>query len=122
MNFGDAIKTCFTKYVDFDGRASKSEYWWFVLFSFVVNVVLSMVMPMLGGIFGLAVLLPSIAVATRRLHDIDKSGWFQLVVLIPVLGLIWIIYLLVQDPKEPNRFGAAPASAPAPAGDAPPAQ
>ncbi len=60
---------------------------------------------MISGLFSLATFLPSIAVAARRLHDTDKSGWLQLLVLIPVLGWLALIYLLVQDSKEPNRFG-----------------
>jgi uncharacterized membrane protein YhaH (DUF805 family) len=118
MTFGDSIKTCFKKYADFNGRASKSEYWWFVLFFVLASVILNMIHPALGGLFSLAILVPSIAVAARRLHDIDKSGWMQLIGLIPVLGWIFMIYLLVQDSKEPNRFGA-PADAPA---DAAPGQ
>lgn len=107
MNFGDSIKTCFSKYADFNGRASRSEYWWFVLFLALGHVAFSIFAYRLGGLFSLATLLPNIAVATRRLHDTDKSGWWQLLVFIPVLGWIAIIYLLVQEPKEPNRFGTA---------------
>jgi uncharacterized membrane protein YhaH (DUF805 family) len=112
MNFGDSIKTCFTKYADLNGRASRPEYWWFALFLFLTHVALSLVAHWMAGLFSLVTLLPSIAVAARRLHDIDKSGWWQLIALIPVLGWIAIIYMLVQDPKEPNRFGAASAVAP----------
>ena len=119
MNFGDAIKTCFTKYADFNGRASKPEFWWFFLFSFVGNLVLSMIFAPLGWIFSLAILVPSLAVGARRLHDTDKTGWLQLLWLIPLLGLFIMIYLLVQDAKEPNRFGPAPAAAPS---DAAPGQ
>jgi uncharacterized membrane protein YhaH (DUF805 family) len=104
MTFGDSIKTCFTKYADFTGRASRSEYWWFVLFIVLASIILSMVTPLLSGLFSLATLLPSIAAAARRLHDTDKSGWWQLIGLIPLLGWIVIIVLLVQEAKEPNRF------------------
>lgn len=104
MTFGDSIKTCFTKYADFTGRASRSEYWWFVLFIVLASIVLSMVTPLLSGLFSLATLLPSIAAAARRLHDTDKSGWWQLIGLIPLLGWIVIIVLLAQEAKEPNRF------------------
>lgn len=108
MTFGDSIKTCFSKYADFNGRASRSEYWWFVLFIVLVSVVLSMFrLPLLSGLFSLATILPSIAAAARRLHDTDKTGWLQLIALIPVLGWIAMIYLLAQEAKEPNRFGAA---------------
>jgi uncharacterized membrane protein YhaH (DUF805 family) len=108
MTFVESIKTCLSKYADFNGRASRPEYWWFFLFIVIVGVGLSIVSEMLSSLFYLGTLLPSTAVATRRLHDIDKSGWLQLIALIPVLGWIAIIYLLAQPPKEPNRFGDAP--------------
>jgi uncharacterized membrane protein YhaH (DUF805 family) len=108
MTFVDAIQTCFKKYVDFKGRAGKSECWWWILFFVVVSAGLSAVNQQISALFSLATFLPSIAVATRRLHDTDKSGWFQLIALVPVLGLV-IIYFLIQDSKEPNRFGASTA-------------
>lgn len=111
MTFGDSIKTCFTKYADFNGRASRSEYWWYVLFVVLVSVGLSMFSTMLSGLFSLATLLPSIAAAARRLHDTDRSGWMQLLALIPLIGWIVVIYFLAQEAREPNRFGAAAADA-----------
>lgn len=108
MTFVDSIKTCLSKYADFNGRASRSEYWWFVLFIVASGFVISLVSDMLGTLFYLGTMVPSFAAAARRLHDTDKSGWLQLIGLIPVLGWIAIIYLLVQPAKEPNRFGAAP--------------
>lgn len=113
MTFGQSISTCFTKYVDFEGRASRSEYWWWVLFCILVSVVLHVFSHALGGLFSLATLLPSLAVGARRLHDTDKSAWFLLLGLIPVIGWIILIVFYVQEPKEPNRFTAAPAT-PAP--------
>ncbi len=111
MTFGESIKTCFTKYVDFTGRASRSEFWWWALFCLLVSVGLSMVSQTLSGLFGLATLLPYLAVAVRRLHDTDKSGWFLLLNLIPIIGWIILIVFYCMEPKEPNRFttGAAPA-------------
>ncbi|HCY64913.1 MAG TPA: DUF805 domain-containing protein [Oxalobacteraceae bacterium] len=109
MTFVESIKTCLSKYADFNGRASRPEYWWFVLFIVVVGFGLSLISDMLSSVFYLGTLLPSIAAAARRLHDTDKSGWLQLIGLIPVLGWIAIIYLLAQPGKEPNRFGEAPA-------------
>ena len=99
MNFQDAIRTCFSKYVDFTGRATRPEYWWFVLFVVLVSVGLSLVSPMLSGIFSLATLLPSVAAATRRLHDTKRSGWWQLICLVPVIGLIVILVFLAQEGK-----------------------
>ena len=105
MTFVESIKTCLSKYAEFDGRASRSEFWWWVLFVFLVSAAASTISSTLSGLFSLAVLLPNIAVAARRLHDIDRSGWFQLVALIPLIGWILMIYWCVQESKEPNRFG-----------------
>lgn len=107
MTFGESIKTCFSKYADFGGRASRSEFWWWVLFVVLASAAASVVSPVLSGLFSLGVLLPNIAVAARRLHDTDRSGWFQLVALIPLIGLLLMIYWCVQESKEPNRFGAS---------------
>ncbi len=112
MTFVEAIKTCFSKYADFNGRASRSEFWWWVLFVFLVSAAMSMISPMLSGLFSLGVLLPNIAVGARRLHDTDRSGWLQLLVIIPLIGWILMIYWCVQEAKEPNRFGTpAPTAA-----------
>jgi uncharacterized membrane protein YhaH (DUF805 family) len=105
MTFVESIKTCFSKYADFDGRASRSELWWWVLFVFLASAAASTISPVVSGLFSLGVFLPNIAVAARRLHDIDRSGWFQLVVLIPLFGWILMIYWCVQEAKDPNRFG-----------------
>jgi uncharacterized membrane protein YhaH (DUF805 family) len=110
MNFQEAVKTCFFKYADFNGRASRSEYWWFALFIVIGNLVSTVVGHSLPLLFGLATLLPSIAAAARRLHDTNRSGWMQLIAVFPVLGWLVVIYLLAQEPKEPNKFGAAPAA------------
>jgi uncharacterized membrane protein YhaH (DUF805 family) len=109
MNFQESVKTCFTKYVDFNGRASRSEYWWFVLFIFAGDIVLYFAGHSLPRLFELVTLLPSISAATRRLHDTNRSGWMQVLLLIPLLGWAVVIYFLVQEPKEPNKYGAAPA-------------
>lgn len=111
MTFGDAIKTCLTKYADFNGTASRSEYWWFVLFLILASAVLSVVSDKLSMLFSLATLLPSLAAAARRLHDIDRSGWWQLVWLVPFIGWIVMIYWLVQ-PTAPNRYGSTANAAP----------
>lgn len=104
MTFADSIRTCFSKYADFNGRAARPELWWWFLFTFLGSLVLGFVSHMLGNLFSLAVLIPSIAVAARRLHDIDRSGWWQLVGLIPLIGWIVLIYWYVQPGKEPNRY------------------
>ena len=104
MTFGESIKTCFSKYGDFSGRASRSEYWWWFLFVLLATVATGMISEKLSALFSLAVMLPGLAVGARRLHDIDKSGWFQLLYLIPVVGWIIVVYWAVQEGKEPNRF------------------
>ena len=103
------------KYADFSGRARRTEYWLFVLFSMVIAMVLGVVDYVLGtpGIVGLlftlAILIPSIAVGVRRLHDTDRSGWWLLVALIPIIGTIaLLIFLLLDSNPGDNRFGANP--------------
>jgi uncharacterized membrane protein YhaH (DUF805 family) len=110
MTFGESISTCFSKYAAFNGRAARSEYWWFVLFTFLVSLATGMVSQTLSGLFSLAVLLPSLAVGVRRLHDIDKSGWFLLLGLIPIVGWIILIVWAAQEGKEPNRFSSTAAN------------
>ena len=104
MTFGESIKTCFSKYADFNGRADRSEYWWFELFCLLVIVGAGMVNETLSNLVSLALALPSLAVGARRLHDINKSGWWQLLYLIPVIGWIVVIYWAAQPAREPNRF------------------
>lgn len=105
MTFGEAIKTCYSKYADFDGCASRSEYWWYMLFSILVMIALAVVSDVAYTIFAIANLLPSLAAAARRLHDTDRSGWLQLIGFIPLVGWIFILIWYTQDSK-PNRFCA----------------
>lgn len=104
MTFGESIQTCFSKYADFTGRASRSEYWWWTLFVILVCFGAAIISQILYALIALGVLLPSIAVGVRRLHDIDKSGWFILVGFIPLIGGLILLYWAVQESKEPNRF------------------
>ena len=129
MTFGESIKTCFSKYVTFSGRAQRSEFWWWTLFTWVTSMVLSGVdsvlfgtvttydggfeastnTPILSGFFSLAILLPSISVAVRRLHDTDRSGWWYWIVLIPLIGIIvLIVFWATKGTGGPNRFGDDP--------------
>ena len=107
MTFGESISVCFKKYVGFDGRAARSEFWWFALFTFLVSLALGIVSQSLSSLFSLAVLLPSLAVGARRLHDTDRSARFLLLWLIPVIGWIILIVWAIQEGKEPNRFSSA---------------
>ncbi|MDD4929030.1 MAG: DUF805 domain-containing protein [Gallionella sp.] len=104
MTFGESISTCFSKYADFNGRASRSEYWWWFLFTVLGYIATMMISELVYGLFALAVFLPSIAVAARRLHDTNRSGWLQLIVLIPLAGLI-VIYWLAQETRLSDRDG-----------------
>ncbi len=109
MNFTDAVKACFTKYADFSGRAKRPEFWWFVLFCIVVSVVLEFVSSYVSWAFSLATLVPSLAVGARRLHDVNKSGWLQLLALIPILGWIYLIYVCAQPgDTADNQYGPVP--------------
>ena len=93
MNFMDAVKTCFTKYADLNGRAGLPEYWWFFLFLIVASIILSSISGMLANIFSLATFVPFIAVTARRLHDTNKSGWLQLWWTIAgIVGMLLTIY------------------------------
>lgn len=96
MTFAESVRTCFSKYVDFNGVASRSEFWWFILFGFIVGVVLGAVSVTVANLFALAILLPQLAVGARRLHDTGRSGWWQLLVLIPIIGIIVLIVFWVQ--------------------------
>ena len=86
MNFTEAIKTCFSKYAVFSGRARRSEFWWFFLFS-VVSSAVAGVVPVVGQIYPLVLLIPSLAVSARRLHDTGRSAWWLLVHLFSFLAL-----------------------------------
>lgn len=102
------------QYVNFNGRARRQEYWMYYLFYMIFYVVLAVIDGVLGlgflaPLFTLALLLPTISVAARRLHDTGRSGWWQLIALIPLIGLLVLIYFLVLDstPGE-NQYGPNP--------------
>jgi len=112
------------KYAVFSGRARRKEYWYFFLFNIIVSIVLGVIdgitgsfspeagMGLLGGIYALAVLIPGIAVSVRRLHDTDRSGWWLLIALIPLIGAIVLLVFMVQDSKPgQNQFGSNPKEA-----------
>jgi uncharacterized membrane protein YhaH (DUF805 family) len=111
------------KYAQFDGRARRKEYWMFALINIVISIGLGMVggmlgigdstgMNMLAAIYALAVLIPSIAVGIRRLHDVGRSGWWTFVVLVPIIGAIALLIWAVQD-SDPgsNEYGPNPKTA-----------
>ena len=104
MTFVESIQTCFKKYADFTGCASRSEFWWFFLFLVVASIVLSQISTVLSGVFSLATLVPSLAAGARRLHDTDRTGWLQLLMFIPFIGWIILVVFEAQESK-PNRYG-----------------
>ena len=112
MTFAESIRTCFSKYADFYGRAQRSELWWFLLFGMIAGGILSLIHPVLGSIFNLAILLPSLGVQVRRLHDINRTGWWILIGLIPVIGLIvLIVFYATEGTRGENDHGADPLAA-----------
>ena len=103
------------QYADFNGRARRKEFWMFVLFNLIFAIVANVLDYMFGtvyifaGIYGLAMLIPGLAVSVRRLHDVGKSGWMLLVGLIPVVGGIWLFVLSVMDSQPgTNQYGENP--------------
>ena len=124
MDFTTAVRTCFSKYATFSGRARRSEFWWFALFNFLANIALSVVDGVifgfghgmmggggqpLSGLYSLAVLLPSLAVAARRLHDTGRSGWWLLLIFIPLIGILVLIWWYATEGDEgPNEYGPDP--------------
>lgn len=129
MTFVEAIKNNFSKYVTFAGRAPRSEFWWWILFTFIATLILGAIdMAVFGvtvvsadgfyaysnfspfaGIFSLAVLLPSISVAVRRLHDTDRSGWWWWLLLIPLVGfIVLIVWWATEGTRGSNRYGEDP--------------
>ena len=110
MSFVDAIQSGLTQYAVFRGRSSRSQFWWFMLFCVLaVSLAEALVGEGFSGLVTLALVLPTLAVTARRLHDIGRSGWWQLVVWIPVVGLFIALYWYVQ-PSEAmdNKWGAPP--------------
>ena len=118
MGFGQAIFTCLSKYADFHGRAARPEYWWFALFNALISILASIVdkaaigYPVLQAIVALALIVPTVAVAVRRLHDTDRSGWWLLIVFVPLIGgLALLVWFCLRGTAGDNRFGPAPQAA-----------
>ena len=121
MSFGQSISYCFSNYANFNGRARRSEFWWFWLFVLIVQIVVQGLLAAVVGtdsaiysllVFVVAIVLaiPLYAAGSRRMHDTGKSGWLQLLILIPCVGIIIMIVLWAQagNPGE-NQYGAPPA-------------
>jgi uncharacterized membrane protein YhaH (DUF805 family) len=120
MSFSEAVNSVLRQYATFRGRARRAEYWWFVLFSMLVSLVAGIIDAVLGttmqsgvGFVGLvaslALLLPSLAVAVRRLHDTDRSAWWLLIALVPVAGaVVLLVFMLLDGTPQSNRHGPSP--------------
>lgn len=136
MGFGQSIKTCFGKYVSFEGRARRSEFWWFYLFVVIVSLITQLVDQVIGlwiyrfsfdqngevvqaGGFGilstiwfLVILLPMLSVMVRRLHDTDRSGWWWWLNLLCCIGpIVLLVFYILPGTQGANRFGSDPTSA-----------
>ena len=124
MTFQDAVRRCFAKYATFSGRARRAEYWYFVLFTVLGSAIAGVIdsalfgrtMPdatLLGGIFSLATLLPALSVLVRRLHDTGRSGWWWWIILIPLIGVLVLLYWLIQPGDNgSNDYGRDPITDP----------
>jgi uncharacterized membrane protein YhaH (DUF805 family) len=105
MTLGQSISICFAKYAKFDGRAPRSEYWWFMLFIFLVSCAAASINDTVYGVVAFGLLLPHLAVASRRLHDLDKSAWWLLLGLVPIANLVLIVWFCMKGTEVSNRFG-----------------
>ncbi len=113
-------KVFLENYANFEGRARRSEYWYFVLFNFIISVsawIISIILIFFGGfllwffipIFSLALIIPNLAVQVRRLHDTGKSGWYLLMVFIPLVGpIILLVFYCTEGDRGPNEYGPDP--------------
>jgi uncharacterized membrane protein YhaH (DUF805 family) len=118
MGFAESVQTVLSKYADFKGRASRPEYWWYFLAQFILVLILEILLAATDNnsavsvlllAVSLALLLPSLAVGVRRLHDTDKVGWWILLGLIPVIGtIVLIVFFATPGTDGDNRFGPAP--------------
>lgn len=120
MDFITAVKTGFAKFATFQGRARRSEYWFFFLFLVLGNVIFSVIdvateIGVLSLIFALVTLIPGLAVTARRLHDTGRSGWWYLLYFVPVVGaIVLIIWFCSKGTEGENRFGTDPVGATVP--------
>ena len=117
MNFTQAISSGFQNYVNFTARAARSEYWFWTLFTVLVSIAASLIdlalfrsfdFSPLSTIVSLGLLLPSLAVAVRRLHDLDRTGWWLLLVLTVIGDILLLVWFCMRGTAGPNRFGPDP--------------
>lgn len=108
MDFMTAVKTCFAKFADFSGRATRPEYWWFVLAYVIVAIVASLIHRYVYVLVVLVFLVPLISAGVRRLHDIGKTGWLILLGLIPLVGLVLLYFMVQPTQPQANEYGEPP--------------
>jgi uncharacterized membrane protein YhaH (DUF805 family) len=114
MPFPDAVRSVLTQYATFTGRARRSEYWWFGLFNLGLALIASVIDAVIGlGLFQwvvtLGLFLPSLAVGVRRLHDTNRSGWWLLIGLVPLVGfIVLIVFFCTDSERGPNKYGPSP--------------
>ena len=135
MSFGQAVRTCLNKYATFDGRASRAEFWWFYLFTIIVTFVVYLIPfafgliasaagdNVLGTIFSIlavigfilvfvvaiGLIIPTLTVGYRRLHDRGQSGWLQLLLVVPCGNIVLIIFWIMEGTPGENAYGPQPA-------------
>ena len=115
MSFGEAISSGFSHYVVFRGRASRSAFWYWVLFVVILSIIAALIdnmiigMPIIGPIVSLGLLLPGLSVSIRRLHDIDRPGWWILIGLVPLVGaILLLVWYCSKGTTGPNTYGPDP--------------
>ena len=104
----EAVKLYFTRYTDFKGRSRRSEYWWASLAIGILGGIVGAIIPDLAWIWTLATLVPSLAICVRRLHDVGKSGWWYLWILLPIVGTIILLVQFCKDSTPDNQWGPNP--------------
>ena len=114
MDIQQAVKTVLASYAKFEGRSSRSEFWWWALaymLAFIAAYLVGGVVgagELLANLLALALLVPNVALSVRRFHDIGKSGWWCLIFIIPLVGLIALIYFFTKASEGPNQYGEGP--------------
>jgi uncharacterized membrane protein YhaH (DUF805 family) len=121
VGFGEAISRGFRNYATFSGRSTRAESWWWTLFTFLTGVILAIVdtvtgtmgmfgdAGLLGQLFDLAVLVPSLALGVRRLHDINRTGWWLFLIFVLVIGwIVLIVWAIKRGDRGPNKYGPDP--------------
>ncbi len=120
MGFGEAVSTCFKKSVVWEGRAPRAEYWWFELAQLLIIVAALIIDQIIGTGFiyiiaVIALILPSIAVLIRRLHDTDRSGWWFWIMILPIIGsIVILVFTLIAGDEGDNKYGPNPYGSVAP--------